>query len=84
MQTGQYILVHSMNKILKDIINRSKQMSGYNSHYIPGWDCHGLPIEWQVEQIYKKKGINKDDIPIAEFRAECRAFADKWIGSTNG
>ncbi len=71
----------SMNKILKDIINRSKQMSGYNSHYIPGWDCHGLPIEWQVEQIYKKKGINKDDIPIAEFRAECRAFADKWIGA---
>jgi isoleucyl-tRNA synthetase len=71
----------SMNKILKDIINRSKQMSGYNSHYIPGWDCHGLPIEWQVEQIYKKKGINKDDIPIAEFRAECRSFADKWIGA---
>ncbi|HIG08422.1 MAG TPA: isoleucine--tRNA ligase [Alphaproteobacteria bacterium] len=71
----------SMNKILKDIINRSKQMSGYNSHYIPGWDCHGLPIEWQVEQTYKKKGINKDNIPIAEFRAECRAFADRWIGA---
>ena len=69
----------SLNKILKDIINRSKQMSGYNSHYIPGWDCHGLPIEWQVEQNYKKKGINKDSIPIAEFRKECRAFADKWI-----
>ena len=71
----------SMNKILKDIINRSKQMSGYNSHYIPGWDCHGLPIEWQVEQIFKKKGINKDDLPISEFRAECRSFADKWIGA---
>ena len=71
----------SMNKILKDIINRSKQMSGYNSHYIPGWDCHGLPIEWQVEQIYKKKGINKEEIPIADFRAECRNFADKWIGA---
>jgi len=69
----------SMNKILKDIINRSKQMSGYNSHYIPGWDCHGLPIEWQVEQTYKKKGINKEEIPIADFRAECRDFADKWI-----
>ena len=71
----------SMNKILKDIINRSKQMSGYNSHYIPGWDCHGLPIEWQVEQTYKKKGINKEEIPIADFRAECRNFADKWIGA---
>ena len=71
----------SMNKILKDIINRSKQMSGYNSHYIPGWDCHGLPIEWQVEQNYKKKGINKEEIPIADFRAECRSFADKWIGA---
>jgi len=69
----------SLNKVLKDIINRSKQMSGYNSHYIPGWDCHGLPIEWQVEQDYKKKGINKDDIPIAEFRLACRSFADKWI-----
>ena len=71
----------SMNKILKDIINRSKQMSGYNSHYIPGWDCHGLAIEWQVEQNYKKKGINKEEIPIADFRAECRSFADKWIGA---
>jgi isoleucyl-tRNA synthetase len=71
----------SMNKILKDIINRSKQMSGYNSHYIPGWDCHGLPIEWAVEQAYKKKGINKDEIEIADFRAECRSFADKWIGA---
>ena len=69
----------SLNKVLKDIINRSKQMSGYNSHYIPGWDCHGLPIEWQVEQNYKKKGINKDDIPISEFRMACRSFADKWI-----
>ena len=56
-------------------------MSGFNSHYIPGWDCHGLPIEWQVEQNYKKKGINKDDIPIAEFRLACRSFADKWIGA---
>ena len=71
----------SLNKVLKDIINRSKQMSGFNSHYIPGWDCHGLPIEWQVEQNYKKKGINKDDIPIAEFRLACRSFADKWIGA---
>ena len=67
----------SMNKILKDIINRSKQMSGYNSHYIPGWDCM-VCLEWQVNRI-TKKGINKEEIPIADFRAECRNFADKWI-----
>ena len=70
----------AMNKILKDIINRSKQMSGFDAYYIPGWDCHGLPIEWQVEQNYKKKGINKDDVSISDFRYECRSFADKWIG----
>ena len=69
----------AMNKILKDIINRSKQMSGFDAYYIPGWDCHGLPIEWQVEQNYKKKGINKDDVSISDFRYECRSFADKWI-----
>ena len=54
-------------------------MSGFDANYIPGWDCHGLPIEWQVEQNYKKKGINKDEIEIKDFRFECRAFADKWI-----
>ena len=69
----------ALNKILKDIINRTKQMSGFDANYIPGWDCHGLPIEWQVEQNYKKKGINKDEIEIKDFRLECRAFADKWI-----
>ena len=69
----------ALNKILKDIINRTKQMSGFDANYIPGWDCHGLPIEWQVEQNYKKKGINKDEIEIKDFRFECRAFADKWI-----
>ena len=69
----------AMNKILKDMINRTKQMSGFDAYYIPGWDCHGLPIEWQVEQNYKKKGIDKEEVDIADFRYECRSFADKWI-----
>lgn len=70
----------AMNKILKDIINRSQQMLGKDAYYIPGWDCHGLPIEWQIEQNYRKKGNDKDDIPVEQFRKECRDYADKWIG----
>ncbi|PPR76764.1 MAG: Isoleucine--tRNA ligase, partial [Alphaproteobacteria bacterium MarineAlpha2_Bin1] len=69
----------ALNKILKDIVSRSQQMMGKNSHYIPGWDCHGLPIEWQVEQQYRKSGKDKDVIPINDFRKECREFAEKWI-----
>ncbi len=67
------------NKIIKDIINRSMRMEGFNINYTPGWDCHGLPIEWKIEQNYRKKGINKDDVPIEEFRKECREFAEKWV-----
>ena len=70
----------AMNKILKDIINRSQQMMGKDANYVPGWDCHGLPIEWRVEQEYRERGRAKDEVPIAEFRAECRAFAERWIG----
>ncbi len=69
----------AMNKILKDIINRAQQMLGKDANYVPGWDCHGLPIEWQIEQDYRKKGKNKDDIPVDQFRRECRAYADHWI-----
>ena len=69
----------AMNKILKDLINRSRQMTGCDAHFIPGWDCHGLPIEWQIEQEYRKKGRSKDDVPVAQFRNECRAYADHWI-----
>ena len=69
----------AMNKILKDIINRSQQMMGKDANYVPGWDCHGLPIEWRVEQQYRERGRTKDEVPIAEFRAECRAFAERWI-----
>jgi isoleucyl-tRNA synthetase len=70
----------ALNKILKDVINRSQQMMGRDANYVPGWDCHGLPIEWQVEERYRKAGRNKDDIPIDEFRKECRDFAEHWIG----
>ncbi len=67
------------NKILKDIINRTMQMEGYDSVFVPGWDCHGLPIEWQIEKEYRKKGLNKDEVNIRDFRSECRDFAKKWI-----
>ncbi|MCS6779430.1 MAG: isoleucine--tRNA ligase [Geminicoccaceae bacterium] len=69
----------ALTKILKDVINRSRQMLGYDANYVPGWDCHGLPIEWQVEQDYRRKGRDKDAVPIVDFRAECRAYAQHWI-----
>ena len=69
----------ALNKILKDIIIRFHQMSGKDSVYVPGWDCHGLPIEWKIEEQYKKKKKNKDEIPIKDFREECRVFAKNWI-----
>jgi isoleucyl-tRNA synthetase len=70
---------HALNKILKDVVTRSQQMLGYDSNYVPGWDCHGLPIEWMIEEQYRAKGKNKDAVPIVEFRRECRAFAAHWI-----
>ena len=70
----------ALNKILKDIIVKFHQMDGKDSVYVPGWDCHGLPIEWKIEELYKKNKKNKNEVPIVEFRKECRAFAEKWIG----
>jgi len=69
----------ALNKILKDIIVKFHQMSGKDSAYVPGWDCHGLPIEWKIEEQYKKNKKNKNEVPIIEFRKECRSFAEKWI-----
>ena len=69
----------AMNKILKDVVVRSQQMLGKDANYVPGWDCHGLPIEWQIEQQYRKDGRDKDAVDIVQFRAECRAFAEHWI-----
>ena len=69
----------ALNKILKDMVTRFHQMSGKDSIYVPGWDCHGLPIEWKIEEQYKKNKKNKDEVPIKDFRNECREFAKKWI-----
>ena len=76
---GNIHIGHALNKTLKDLVSRGAQMLGYNSAYVPGWDCHGLPIEWKVEEEYRAKGKDKDDVDIIEFRAECRAFAQHWI-----
>ena len=73
---GNIHIGHALNKILKDVITRSFQMRGYDSNYVPGWDCHGLPIEWKIEEQYRAKGKNKDEVPVNEFRKECREFAD--------
>ena len=74
----------ALNKVLKDVITRSMQMLGFDSNYVPGWDCHGLPIEWKIEEQYRAKGKNKNDVPINEFRQECREFAKHWIGVQSG
>ncbi len=76
---GHLHIGHALNKILKDMVVRSQQMMGKDSRYVPGWDCHGLPIEWKIEEQYRARGHRKDDIPSTELRRECRRFADKWI-----
>ena len=76
---GDIHMGHAMNKVLKDIIVRSQSLLGKDAPYVPGWDCHGLPIEWKVEEAYRAKKLNKDDVPVAQFRAECRAYAEKWV-----
>lgn len=77
---GDIHMGHAMNKVLKDIIVRSQSLLGKDAPYVPGWDCHGLPIEWKIEEEYRKKKLNKDEVPPSEFRAQCRAYADKWVG----
>jgi isoleucyl-tRNA synthetase len=76
---GPLHIGHALNKILKDVINRAAQMAGHDAGYVPGWDCHGLPIEWKVEEEYRAKGKDKDSVPVLEFRAECRAYAAHWL-----
>ncbi|MDE2115991.1 MAG: class I tRNA ligase family protein, partial [Hyphomicrobiales bacterium] len=61
---GNIHIGHALNKILKDLVTRSQQMLGKDSNYVPGWDCHGLPIEWKIEEEYRAKGLNKDDVPV--------------------
>ena len=69
----------ALGSMLKDVVVRSQQMMGFDSNYVPGWDCHGLPIEWKVEEEYRARGRDKDEVPIVEFRRECRAFAQHWV-----
>jgi isoleucyl-tRNA synthetase len=76
---GDIHMGHAMNKVLKDIIVRSQTLLGKDAPYVPGWDCHGLPIEWKVEEAYRAKKLDKDQVPVAQFRAECRAYAEKWV-----
>ena len=77
---GPLHIGHALNKILKDVINRAAQMNGKDADYVPGWDCHGLPIEWKVEEEYRAKKRDKDAVPVLEFRAECRNYAKHWLG----
>ena len=76
---GHLHIGHALNKILKDVVNRSQQMLGKDAPYVPGWDCHGLPIEWKIEEKYRAKKMSKDSVPVDQFRHECREFATHWI-----
>ncbi|MEE9432630.1 MAG: isoleucine--tRNA ligase [Sphingorhabdus sp.] len=76
---GNIHIGHCLNKTLKDLVVRSQSLLGKDAPYVPGWDCHGLPIEWKIEEQYRKKKLNKDEVPPSEFRAECREYADKWV-----
>jgi len=76
---GHLHIGHALNKILKDMVVRSQQMMGKDARYIPGWDCHGLPIEWKIEEKYREKGKDKDEVDVVEFRQECRDFAAGWV-----
>lgn len=76
---GNIHMGHAVNKILKDVVVKSYSMMGYDAPYVPGWDCHGLPIEWKIEEKYRNAGKNKDDVPVLEFREECRQFAQGWV-----
>ena len=76
---GHLHIGHALNKILKDVINRCQQMTGFDANYVPGWDCHGLPIEWKIEEKYRDAGLDKDAVDPIAFRQECRQFAQQWI-----
>jgi isoleucyl-tRNA synthetase len=81
---GNIHIGHALNKILKDVVTRSQQMLGFDSNYVPGWDCHGLPIEWKIEEEnYRSKGKQKPDFrdsaAMVAFRRECRAYAAHWM-----
>ena len=76
---GDIHIGHTLNKVLKDMVVRTQSLLGKDAPYVPGWDCHGLPIEWKIEEQYRKKKLDKDEVPLPEFRAECRAYAQHWV-----
>ena len=76
---GDMHIGHALNHILKDMVCRTRNLLGLDAPYVPGWDCHGLPIEWKVEEQYRKKKLDKDQVDPVEFRAECRAYAQNWV-----
>jgi isoleucyl-tRNA synthetase len=76
---GDMHIGHALNHILKDMVVRTQTLLGKDAPYVPGWDCHGLPIEWKVEEQYRKKKLDKDQVDPVEFRAECRAYAQNWV-----
>jgi len=76
---GNIHIGHALNKVLKDAVVRTQTLLGKDAPYVPGWDCHGLPIEWKIEEKYRKKKKNKDEVPAKEFRQECREYAAEWV-----
>ncbi|MFO1255177.1 MAG: isoleucine--tRNA ligase [Sphingomonadaceae bacterium] len=81
---GDMHIGHALNHTIKDMVCRTQNLLGKNAPYVPGWDCHGLPIEWKVEEQYRKAKKNKDEVPLLEFRAECRAYAQHWVDVQRG
>jgi isoleucyl-tRNA synthetase len=78
---GAIHIGHALDKLLKDFVVRSRFALGFDVDYVPGWDCHGLPIEWKIEEEFRKKGRRKDEVSKAEFRARCREYAAGWIAA---
>ena len=76
---GDIHIGHALDQMLKDMVVRTQTLLGKDAPYVPGWDCHGLPIEWKIEEQYRKKKLDKDQVPLLEFRAECRAYAQHWV-----
>ncbi|MCT2557956.1 isoleucine--tRNA ligase [Tsuneonella sp. YG55] len=81
---GDMHIGHALNHTIKDMVCRTQNLLGRDAPYVPGWDCHGLPIEWKVEEQYRKAKKNKDEVPLLEFRAECRAYAQHWVDVQRG
>jgi len=76
---GNLHIGHALNRILKDVVMRAHRMAGEDVDFIPGWDTHGLPIEWKVEEEYRESGRNKDDVPVLDLRDECRRYSQHWL-----